>query len=114
MRGFFRQSSYRRTALLDDRPLALWGITGSLCSSSGILWLRVGTRARSLPRLVVELAREELKQMLETRRELVCYIDASDIRAQRFASFFGFDLEEPARVEGGQFMARRGRIEREV
>ncbi len=108
IRGFFRQSSYRRTALIEERPIAIWGITGSLCSSSGILWLRLGDRARDLPRLVVELAREELAQMLETRRELVCYIDASDTRAQRFASFFGFDLDEPAVIEGSNFSARRG------
>ncbi len=111
MRGFFRQSSYRRTALLDGRPIAIWGVTGTLCSSEGILWLRLTTAARKMPRLVVEESRKELARMLETRQRLVIYIAEHDRLALRFAGFLGFEFAAPTMIEGVNFMAHRGALE---
>jgi len=112
IRDFFRRSSYRRTALLDDRPAALWGITGTLIEPSGILWLRLSSTARKRVRLVIKEGREELWRILQIRREIVCYLHEEDIVAQRFAEFFGFELAAPAQVEGVEFIARRGVLKR--
>ncbi len=112
IRGFFRQSSYRRTALLEERPIAIWGITGTLASSFGILWLRLASAARKLPRLVVEQGREELSRMLGVRREIVIYVPEQDYRALRFAEFFGFEFGEAAMIDGIEFVARRGVVSR--
>jgi hypothetical protein len=114
IRGFFRQSSYRRTALLDERPAAIWGITGTLASSSGILWLRLSAVARKRPRLVVEECRAELARMLDVRREVVAYIHEDDAVAQRFAEFFGFQLSAPMWLDGVEFIACRGVISRGI
>lgn len=112
IRGFFRQSSYRRTALIDERPAAIWGITGTLVAPTGILWLRLAAGARKSPRLVVEEGRLELGRMLEVRREIVAYVHEDDSVAQRFAEFFGFELSGPMRVDGIDAIARRGVLTR--
>jgi hypothetical protein len=112
IRGFFRQSGYRRAALIDERPVAIWGITGPWLASTGILWLRLAPRLRKLPRLVVEEGRLELMRMLDMRQELTCYIHWDNRRAQRFAEFFGFALAAPAQLDGVEFIARKGVLRR--
>lgn len=112
IRGFFRQSSYKRTALLDERPAAIWGITGSLASSSGILWLRLARDARRRPRRVIEEGRAELGRILQMRREIVIYVPEDDSLALRFAEFFGFEFSQPMQLEGIEFISRRGILSR--
>jgi hypothetical protein len=112
IRGFFRQSSYRRAALLNDEPIAIWGLTGSLMSSTGLLWLRLTEEAKKIPLRVVKECRLELAAMMEMRHEIVCYLHHDDTAAIRFARFFGFEVGEPAMLDGIGFVARRGSLRR--
>jgi hypothetical protein len=112
IRGFFRQSSYRRTALLDDEPIALWGVTGSLMSPAGLFWLQLSRAAKKFPLRVVKEGRTELARIMEMRHEIVCYLHHDDTVAMRFAKFFGFEIAEPAMIEGIGFVARRGSLRR--
>jgi hypothetical protein len=112
MRGFFRMSSYRRTALLDEKPIAIWGITGPLLASTGILWLRLTEQAKKMPLRVVKECHLELALMMEMRQELVCYLHHDDVVARRFAEFFGFEVGEPKPIPGTGHIGCRGVLRR--
>jgi hypothetical protein len=108
IRAHFRDSSYRRAALLDDEPIAIWGVTGPLAASTGTLWLYLSERAKHRPLTVIREARRELTLMMETRHEIVCYLHDDDPTAKRFAEFFGFEIGAPVPIAGTGMVGYRG------
>ncbi len=108
MRSFFRNSSYRRTLLCEDEPVAIWGVTGQLADSNGTLWLYLSDRAKHKPLAIIREARRELTHIMATRRELVCYLHDDDPTAKRFAEFFGFQIGAPTPIAGTGLIGYRG------
>ncbi len=112
IRAFYRQSSYRRAALLDDRLIAIWGLTGPLLASTGLIWLRLTDEAKKMPRLLIKECRIELAQMMDMRQEIVTYLYHDDPVGMRFAEFFGFEVGEPKPIVGTGHIGCRGVLRR--
>jgi hypothetical protein len=97
----FRASGVRRSCFIGDRLVAMWGLIGSLASSSAYVWMAVSPEATMH---TLELLREAQRQMAdfnETRGEIEATILAGDAPALHFAVFLGFLPRHPETGEIG-------------
>jgi len=91
----WRDSPYRRAAIIDGRVAALWGCYGTLLSPTAEAWLMTGPEVERLPIASIKEARRELATMLENKVELLTAVEARSQRAIGFARILGFKLEPP-------------------
>jgi hypothetical protein len=94
LRSTMAQSSYRRAAFLDGRLAALWGVTGSILSPVGFVWLTLTNEAARHPFMVLRRAKAELDEMMKTRIELTTTVLQDDRAALRLCAFLGFHAED--------------------
>lgn len=93
----FGQSAFRRALLIDGHLEALGGVTGSLLSGEGYVWLALSQKAMQYPLTVIKQARQQLAAVMQTKRTLITSILDGDDAAKRFAIFLGFvpaDLDD--------------------
>lgn len=101
LRRLLDESAYCRTALLDGKPVAMWGVLGSDLASCGEVWLSITERARGHRMKIVRLARKELRAMMSTKVMLISSVLCNDARGKRFAEFLGFDCTDLDEAPGG-------------
>jgi hypothetical protein len=90
LRRAFVGSFYARTALVEDRPAAMWGAIGMLMHDKAHMWLVLSNEIHHMPRAIVREARNELASVMEDYRELTAAVLPDDPMAVRFAGFLGF------------------------
>lgn len=90
LRDTFARSAFRKAWLVDGRPVALGGVTGTLLSGSGFIWLVFAVEALRHPKALLAEARRQLDKLLETRDELTTKIPVADAASVRFAVRLGF------------------------
>lgn len=88
-------SSYRRSWFIDGQIAALGGITGSLCSSAGYIWLVLSEDALKHRIEIVREARRQIVEMFKTFTEIRATLLVQDRPSHRFAEFLGFSTPEP-------------------
>lgn len=93
LRRAFRSSSHCRTALVDGRPAAMWGVIGTLLGDSAYVWLVLSKQIRRMPVAIVREAKAELARVMENRSEVKATVLPDDVEAVRFAGFLGFRPE---------------------
>lgn len=101
IRASFDQSAYRRGWLIDGRLAGLGGVTGSLASSHGMIWLALTAQATRYPLAIMKEARRQLAEILETKRDLVSSLIPGDRTAIRFATALGFEIAHTSMVPYG-------------
>ncbi len=84
------QSYICKTALIEGRPEAMWGLHGPLLSDAPYVWLALSERAASLSKAAVLEARRQLDEMAEGCSELVTGMIPTDRASIAFAVFLGF------------------------
>lgn len=92
LRNTLSQSSYRRAAFLDGRLAALWGVTGTMLSPVGFVWLTLTNEAAGHPMLVLREARRQLDEIMATKSELITTVLRDDQAALRLCAFMGFHV----------------------
>ena len=105
LRFCYRNAILRRTAFVDGRLAAMWGLGGGMLSDVGTPWM-ISTRAvESCPLTFVRVYRAQVAEMLTLRRELSGYVHASYEGACRVLRLVGFHLEaaEPWGLRGELF-----------
>lgn len=100
-----RSSFYCRTALMDGKPVAMWGIKGNLMCDVAFVWLVLSDDIANIPGAITREARRELRAIMANYRELATTVLPDDAAAVRFAVYLGFH----DRHEG-----KRKDIEREI
>ncbi len=90
----FMSSHYCRTALIDGRPVAMWGLEGSLLGDLAFVWLVLSNEASSMPMTVMREARRELASVMENYVEVATTVLPDDDAAIRFAIYLGFHNED--------------------
>lgn len=100
LRIILGQSVYARAGLLDGIPVALWGLTGTMASSSGHVWLSVTPEFMARPFLCGRLARAEAESMMMGKTELRSAVATKDRRAHRFLRFLGFEIGDVLPIAG--------------
>jgi hypothetical protein len=92
LRSCFEQSSFCRAWLIDGKLAALGGVTDTALSSNGMVWLVLTEEAKRYPVQIVKEARCQLRQIMQTKRELTTTILSGDAAAMRLAVFLGFHV----------------------
>lgn len=85
-----RQSHHCRTALIDGRPVAMWGVVGALLAERASVWLVMAEGVTSMPRSIVREAEAQLAEIRRHYSEIVVTILPEDETALRFAIYLGF------------------------
>lgn len=95
----FNTSSFRRAWLVDGELMAVGGVTGTLLSGEGYIWLAMADQAKHYPVAIIKEARHQLALLMATRQEVSTTILCNDKTAQRFARFLGF---KTSRIPGAE------------
>lgn len=90
LRRALNASIYARTAMLDGKPAAMWGMVGTLMSDRASAWLALTETALRHPVLIVREARRELAIMAASAGQLFTNIARDDERALALARNLGF------------------------
>ena len=97
--GRFGQSAFRRAFLIDGVLEGLGGVTGSMLSSEGYVWLALSNKAARHPLVLVREASRQLAEIMVTKRLLMTSLLEDDFAAKRFAIFLGFVVADDARAK---------------
>jgi hypothetical protein len=90
LRAEFDRSYFRRTALVDGRVAAMWGVSGTKLSSTGYAWLALSQEATKHRVEIVRRTRRELDDIMQSKVVIQARILPGDETARRFARFLGF------------------------
>ena len=107
LRELWGASIVRRTWLVDGRIAAMGGLTGSVLSRSGHVWLAVAPEAERQRFALVREAMRQCEEVARTKRELRTTVAEQDGTGMRFAKWMGFveDVDEdghPLRMQIGE------------
>lgn len=92
----YQQSLYSRTALINGRVAAMWGLAGIYLGDTGNPWLLTGKMADcTTPFRFLSIYGEELYRMLDIFPVLEHWADASHVKSLRLLKLFGFILNKP-------------------
>lgn len=86
----FVRSIYCRTALVDDKPVAMWGVVSTLLNDTAYVWLVMSDEIAHIPRTIVREAKRELAAIMGRYREVAATVLPDDDAAIRFAVYLGF------------------------
>ena len=92
IRDSFDPSSFRRALLCDGRLIALGGVSGTLASSSGFIWLACAEEVDRYPKQLLLIVRGLLAEVMDTKRELESVVLTGDAAALRFVRHLGFTV----------------------
>lgn len=95
----FVESHYARTALVEGKPVAMWGLKGQLLSEVAYVWLVLSEEIGVLPLQIVREARKEMAEIMANYSEVATTVLPNDEQAVAFALCLGFhdrhDEEDP-------------------
>lgn len=107
-----RASEIARTALLGERPIAMWGLAPvALLGDAAVVWLLTAPDVEPRRFTLLRTARREVECWLRFRRELYAFADETYAGACRLLEALGFRAERRAPFEGGgvfRIYERRG------
>lgn len=105
LRELWGASIVRRSWFIDDRITAMGGVTGSILSRTGHLWLAVGPEVEKHRFAFMREAMANLDDVARMKRELRTTIAETDGTARRFAEWMGF-VEDGEPMQIGQSSVR--------
>lgn len=92
----YRQSLFRKSAVLNGEVIAMWGIAGTVFSSVGQPWLITGHGISKIsPIKFARLYKNQVEEMKPYFDILSNYVDAEYEGAVRMLKIAGFTLSEP-------------------
>lgn len=94
LRAIFDASIIRNACFADGKLAAVWGVTGTIASNMGYVWLVLTETALKYPIETLRRARQELAKIMETQTELATTVVADDPAAVRFALALGFHAKD--------------------
>lgn len=100
MHRLWRDGTYRRAALIDGAPVAVWGCGGSFASPIADVWLFTTEVCDKIPFRFVRVVRAEIAEMLKTRHMIVSACLETCERSMRLWQMLGFEAKDPVDVGG--------------
>jgi hypothetical protein len=107
LRTIFNASTIRKVCFFDGKLAAVGGVTGSLASNMGYVWLVLTETALQYPIETFRRARLELAVIMETQFELATTVVAEDPAAVRFALALGFHTRDEEIEKNRKALAAR-------
>ncbi len=91
----YRQAYWKRTALLDDKVAAMWGLSGTLIGVSQPFLITSPECEKISPLSFMRIYKEELNELLAISPHLENYVDANYHGAIRALKIAGFKIAKP-------------------
>ena len=104
LRDAFDASMWRKAWFLDGRLMGIAGITGTVSSGEGNVWLAVSDEALGRPISLARLVLRGLEEVMLVKRHLTTIVLKDDRAAVRFAYFLGFHVEMQTTINGAAAM----------
>lgn len=95
IRSSYRNGIMRRTAFVDGKIAAMWGLGGVMLSDEGAPWLMTTPMVERVPVSFLRIARAQVAEMLSRRKMLSNVVQASYAGACNLLEHLGFTLDEP-------------------
>ncbi len=86
----FMASRYCMTAMVDEKPVAMWGVKATLLGDGAFVWLVLSDQIAAIPRAIVGEAKAELSRIMDNYDEIAITVLPDDMAAVRFAVYLGF------------------------
>jgi len=93
LRALFDSSYLRRAWLIDGKLAALGGVSGSILSHYGFVWIALSNEAMRYPVALIREVKRQIESVMATKSQLVTTIVGGDEAAKRFAVFLGFHCD---------------------
>ena len=90
----YRQSLLCLTALIDGRPVAMWGVAGHMFSDTGSPWLILAPETEDYPFRVAFRYRRELNRFQKMFPCLEEYVEKTNLKAIRLLKLMGFKISK--------------------
>ncbi len=104
----YKASLFRKTALIDGKVAAAWGICGKFMGETGAPWLLTTSEVKKVsPLKFTRIYQQEVKEMLKLFPKLENYTIASYTAAIRLLDIVGFKLDEPEPMGGNNALYRK-------
>lgn len=101
----YRQSLITKTALIDGKVGAVWGLGGNALGDVGRPWLMTSVEAVKIsPISFARIYRAEARQMLSLFPNLVNYVWQEHKPAIRMLEICGFTIGKPLKLGNGMFL----------
>lgn len=100
----YRRSVYRKTALVDGKIAAMWGVCGVPLSTKGYPWFVTTDLVESIsPATFIKIYKQEVNQFLQIFSVLEGCVDATYHTAVRVLRLVGFDVSKPFQLNNNLF-----------
>lgn len=97
----FRNAIFSRTATVDGKVAATWGLSGVILGNVGHPWLLTGTECdRVNPITFARIYKREVQEMLTKFDVLENWVDSTYIKSVRLLQLIGFTLDDPMPIKG--------------
>lgn len=90
----YKNSLYTRTAVINGKVSAIWGVLGVHLGETGRPWLSMSRSLASNPTRIAFCYRREVNAMLKFFPSLVDYVDIRDEKTLRMLKILGFTCGE--------------------
>lgn len=94
LRACYDDSGFCRAWMIDGKLAGLGGVTGTIASSTGYIWLALTEDATRHPKMIIKEARNQLEEIMSTKRQLFTTLVDADPTSRRFAEHLGFQIIE--------------------
>ncbi len=110
----YKNSVYRKTAIINGKVAACWGVCGQMFGSYGIVWLLTSDAVKEIsPLKFARLYQKEVNTMLQIFPEMGNYVDSRYSSAIRLLEIVGFNVnKQKERVGESGELFRKFKIER--
>lgn len=89
----YRNSVYRKSAFIDGKIAAMWGVIGSMLTDEGTVWLLTSPEVYKIsPLKFCRIYQEQVKEMLKIFPVLSNYVDIHYVSAIRLLENTGFKV----------------------
>lgn len=97
----FRNAIFCRTALVDGKVAACWGLGGVVLGDIGHPWLLTGTVCNAVsPITFARIYKEQVQEMLTHFDILENWVDSGYTKSVRLLKLIGFTLDDPMPIKG--------------
>lgn len=99
--GLYRKACYRKTALIDNQPVAMWGVYGIPLSLIGNPYFETGLGIEKLSKIrLMKIYLEEINVMKKLFPVLLNYVQDHHHQAIGALKLAGFEISEPELIGG--------------
>lgn len=100
----FQLGLYRKTALIDSRVAAMWGVVGTPLSMSGQPYLLTSPLVQKIsPLKFTRIYKQEVEEMKRLFPVLENFVDARYLAAVRLLELAGFTISSPMKIRDNWF-----------